>query len=371
MTDGPLFAYRAHCRDGHLNPDPAQALAAEKLQGLHHALKNYRPTAGAAGWRARLGPLRRQRGSAPQGLYIFGRVGRGKSMLMDMFYDSVDMGQKRRVHFHEFMLQVHAALHVIRGNGGKRDPLGVVSADIAARSWLLCFDEFQVENIADAMILGRLFRGLFDAGVVVVATSNTAPADLYKGKLQRDRFLPFIDLIRDKLDVIELDGAVDYRRESLRGMPLYHVPLGPEAGAALAEAFRQLTAAAPASPYKLTVQGRTVDVPLCARGVARFSFSDLCERPLGTADYLAIARRFHTVVLGTIPLLPREKGNEAMRLLTLIDVLYEHNVNLVCSAAVAPDEIYPEGDGADAFQRAVSRLLEMQGDEYIALPHLS
>jgi cell division protein ZapE len=370
MTDGPLFAYRAHCRAGRLKSDPVQALAAEKLQSLYRAVGDYRPSSGPAGWRERLGLARRQRAAAPQGLYLFGPVGRGKSMLMDMFYDSVPVAAKRRVHFHEFMIEIHASLHEIRRRGGVEDPLGIVAGDIAARSWLLCFDEFQVENIADAMILGRLFQGLFKAGAVVVATSNTAPADLYKGKLQYDRFVPFIDLLRARLDVLELAGAVDYRRESLRAMQLYHTPLDSEAEAALDSAFTRLTAGAPADSEALLVQGRTLDVPTTASGVARFSFADLCEQPLGAADYLAIAKRFHTIILSGIPQLPPARRNESKRFLTLIDALYEHKVNLVCSAAVAADEIYPEGDGAAAFERAVSRLLEMQTDAYIGLGHL-
>ncbi len=270
MTDGPLFAYRAQCRAGSLTSDPMQALAAEKLQSLHRAVRDYRPASGTAGWRERLGLTLRQREKAPQGLYLFGPVGRGKSMLMDMFFDHVPVAEKRRVHFHAFMIEIHAALHEIRRRGAARDPLGIVSADIAARTWLLCFDEFQVENIADAMILGRLFQGLFDAGVVVVATSNTRPADLYKDRLQRDRLVPFIDLLCDKLDVLELAGALDYRRESLRAMRLYHTPLDGDAEAALDGAFTRLTAAAPAAPERLAVQGRALEVPLTASGVARF-----------------------------------------------------------------------------------------------------
>lgn len=371
MTDGPIYAYRALCRAEHLRHDDAQALAAEKLQSLHHAVRDYRPNNGSGSWRDRLGLTRRPRDPAPQGLYIFGRVGRGKSMLMDIFYDAVDIEHKRRVHFHEFMLDVHRALHEIRKGGGKQDPLGIVAADLAAETWLLCFDEFQVDNIADAMILGRLFKGLFEAGVVVVSTSNTAPTDLYKGMLQRDRFLPFIDLLCDKLDVLELDGALDYRRESLRAMRLYHTPLGPDADAALDHAFEQLTAGAHPMPAEISVQGRAVAVPLAARGVARFSFADLCDNPLGPADFLAIAKKFNTLILSGIPRLEASRRNEAKRFVALMDSLYEHNVNLVCSAEVGPDEIYPQGDGADPFQRAVSRLLEMQGDDYLALPHLS
>lgn len=370
MTDGPLFSYRAQCRAGSLKSDPMQGLVAEKLQSLHLAVRDHRPASGSAGWRERLGLARRQRETAPQGLYLFGPVGRGKSMLMDMFYDSVSVVEKRRVHFYEFMVEIHAALHDIRGHGGARNPLSIVSADIVARTWLLCFDEFQVENIADAMILGRLFQGLFKAGAVVVATSNTRPADLYKDNLQHDRFAPFIDLLCERLDILELAGPVDYRRESLRAMRLYHTPLGRDSEAALDNAFTRLTAGAPAVTERLLVQGRTVEVPLTASGVARFTFANLCEEPLGAADYLAIAKRFHTVILSDIPYLPPTRRNESKRFLILIDALFEHNVNLVCSAAVDADALYPEGDGAAAFQRAVSRLLEMQGDGYIGLGHL-
>ena len=231
MSDGPLPAYRAYCHAGDLSHDPAQALAAEKLQGLYNALRHYRPSDGAEGWLSRLGLVGSDRGETPQGLYLFGPVGRGKSMLMDMFYDGVAGVEKRRVHFHEFMIEVHAALNDIRRNGGEQDPLRIVSADIAAEAWLLCFDEFQVDNIVDAMILGRLFQGLFENGVVVVATSNAAPDALYRNGLQRDRFVPFIELIGQRLDVLELDGAVDYRRDRLTAMRLYHTPLGPDADA--------------------------------------------------------------------------------------------------------------------------------------------
>ncbi|NQU69192.1 MAG: cell division protein ZapE, partial [Rhodospirillales bacterium] len=215
------------------------------------------------------------------------------------------------------------------------------------------------------------FQGLFDAGIVVVATSNTAPTDLYKGKLQRDRFLPFIDLLAEKLDVLELDGEFDYRRESLRAMRLYHTPISPESDSALDYAFEQLTAGAHAMEDEISVQGRKVTVPVSARGVARFTFEELCNRPLAAADYLAIAKKFNTLILSGIPYLDPSRRNEAQRFTLLMDSLYEHNVNLVCSANVAPDEIFPDGDGSAPFQRAVSRLLEMQGDEYLALPHIS
>lgn len=379
-ADSPVAALRERRKKGALKSDPAQDLAAEKLQLLHQALKNYVPLGhqGAlAGWKARLGLARRQE-DPPQGLYIFGAVGRGKSMLMDLFFDSapVPAEHKRRVHFHAFMIEVHQRLHAWRQRtkGAESDPIPKLAEEIAAETWLLCFDEFQVSNIADAAILGRLFAALFDDGVVVVATSNRAPDDLYLGGLQRELFLPFIALMKEKLDIIELDGGVDYRLLRLRGRPVYHQPLTSEAEAALDEAFATLTENGedhPAEPCTLTVQGRKLQVPLAAKGVARFTFSELCARPLGAADYLALATHFHTLIISGIPKLGRDRHNEAVRFMTLIDELYEHKVNLICSAAVPPTELYTEGDFSFEFQRTVSRLLEMQSDDYLTAPHLT
>jgi cell division protein ZapE len=371
VTAGPLALYRARRRAGQLAADPAQELAAEKLQSLHHALAHYRPTSGPAGWRERLG-LARRRDEAPQGLYIFGGVGRGKSMLMDLFYASAPIEKKRRVHFHEFMLEVHDRLHRQRQDRAlDGDPLAPLAADIAAESWLLCFDEFHVSNIADAMLLGRLFGALLDLGVVVVTTSNTPPDDLYQGGLQRERFLPFIDLLKERLDVLELDGVIDYRRDRIKGMTVYHQPLGASADAALAEAFAQLTDDAAGDATTLAVQGRQLTVPRAAKGVARFGFADLCERALGAADYIAIATHFHTVIIAEIPLMTPEQRNEARRFMTLIDALYEHKTNLICAAAEAPDKLYVRGDGAREFKRTASRLIEMQSLAYLARPHLT
>ncbi len=371
--EGPLAAYRALRREGALHHDAGQELAAEKLQSLHNALRGYRPAGGGGGWKARLG-LARRREEPPQGLYIFGSVGTGKSMLMDIFFDTAPLQKKRRVHFHAFMQEVQDRLHAWRqdpANKGKGDPLPVIAEALAGEAWLLCFDEFHVVNIADAMILGRLFETLFAAGVVVIATSNWPPDRLYEGGLQRERFEPFIDLVRQRLDVLELDSGVDYRLKRLKDITVYHAPLGPRAEAALDKAFAELTEGAEAVPDKVIYKAREIPVPLAARGVARFAFADLCEQPLGPGDYLAIAGLFHTVVLSGVPQLSAEKRNEARRFMTLIDALYEHRVKLVVSAEAPPERLYPSGDGAVEFQRTVSRLQEMRSADYIAKAHMT
>ncbi len=369
---GPLAAYRALQQGGGLRHDAGQLLAAEKLQSLHNALRGYRP-AGGGGWKARLG-LARRREQPPQGLYIFGGVGTGKSMLMDLFFASAPLEKKRRVHFHAFMQEVQDRLHAWRqdsANKGKADPLPVIADALAEETWLLCFDEFHVVNIADAMILGRLFETLFAAGVVVVATSNWPPDRLYEGGLQRERFLPFIDLVKQRLDVLELDSGVDYRLKRLMDITAYHAPLGPRAEAALDKAFAELTEGAGATPDRVYFKGREIAVPLAARGVVRFSFADLCEQPLGPGDYLAIAGLYHTLVLSGVPKLSADRRNEARRFMTLIDALYEHRVKLVVSAAAPPEGLYPSGDGAVEFQRTVSRLQEMRSADYIAKAHMT
>ncbi|MGE5146888.1 MAG: cell division protein ZapE [Candidatus Eiseniibacteriota bacterium] len=374
MNAGPLQTYRALRHTGTLTADPAQELAAEKLQSLANALAGYTPASNGGGWAERFG-LARRRESPPQGLYIAGPVGRGKSMLMDLFFENAPVEKKRRVHFHAFMLEVHDRLHQRRkkrkGAPKSDDMIGPVAAEIAADSWLLCFDEFQVTNIADAMILGRLFEALFAAGVVVVATSNTPPDELYKGGLQRELFLPFIALIRDKLDLLLLDGGVDHRRARLKGMTVYHVPPGPAADAALDAAFAELTDGAKGALATLSVQGRTLVVPRAARGVARFDFAALCGAALGAADYLALATHYHTLILAGIPRLPSDRRDEARRFATLIDALYEHRVNLIASAAAAPDALCTEGPIAEEFKRTASRLVEMQAADYIDRPHLT
>lgn len=367
----PIAAYRARLEAGQLKTDPAQAMAAETLELLFQRLTRYRPASGN-GWLSRLGFGARPE-PAPRGLYLFGPVGRGKSMLMDMFYAAATIA-KRRVHFHAFMLDVHDTLHGWRQRKASERPddaIGEVAAKIAKDATLLCFDEFQITNIADAMILGRLLEALFARGVVIVATSNTMPDLLYQGGLQRELFLPTIALIKERMDVLDLGRGQDYRRDRLQGLPLYHVPLGPEATATLDEAFLRLTDGKKGHETTLVAQGRNVVIPREARGVAMMEFDALCRKPLWSADYLAIATHFHTLILDGIPVLRAEERNEARRFITLIDALYEHRAKLICAAAVPPDAIYAGGDHAGEFQRTASRLVEMQSAEYMALPHLT
>ena len=372
LEDGPLPRYRALQRAGTLAHDSAQELAAEKLQSLHKALKNYHPREKASGWRERLGLSRRRDVEAPQGLYIFGPVGRGKSMLMDLFFATAPVDRKRRVHFHAFMIEVQETLHRWRQEkDGPDDVIAALADKIADEAILLCFDEFHVGNIADAMILGRLFEALFDRGVVVVATSNWEPDDLYKDGLQRDRFLPFIALIKERLDVLELDAERDYRLQRIKDMRLYFHPLGDLAARHMKESFARLTGGAEPRPGQLIVQQRRLEVPRQAAGVAWFEFDELCARPLGAADFIAIATHFNTVLIDCVPTLSPDHRDQARRFVTLIDELYEHRVNVVIAAAASPERLYPSGDGSFDFERTVSRLNEMQSVDYLSRPHLT
>jgi cell division protein ZapE len=369
MPEGPLFDYRQRVADGALKPDPAQELLAEKLQSLHRALAGYTPSAGAAGWKERFG-LARRREDAPLGLYIYGGVGGGKSMLMDLFYENVGVAHKRRAHFHEFLQDVHNRFKRFRAEKteDQGDPIPTVADQIASEAWLLCFDELQVANIVDAMILGRLFEALFERGVVMVATSNRPPKDLYKDGLQREKFLPFIALISEKLDILQLASGADYRLQRMRNMRVYCQPAGPEADAALGAYFWELTGGHAPVIEMVEVKGRVLEVPV-AGGVARMDFADLCQKPLGAADYLELAERYHTLILDRIPEMGETEAAAARRFVTLIDALYENKVKLICSADAPPERLYVDGAGAFEFERLVSRLMEMQSVEYLALAH--
>ena len=381
-ADGPLAAYRARLGAGLLGTDPAQALAAERLQALWIRLRGYDPEIKRED-RSLWDRFRRRRTSDdipehyPHGLYLVGDVGRGKSMLMDLFFESAHIPRKRRVHFHQFMQEAHARIHAWRrephrlADPHSDDPIPPLADRIAAEAALLCFDEFQVTDIADAMILGRLFKALFARGVVVVATSNTAPDDLFAGQPGRDAFLPFIALIKQYLDLLVMSGMRDWRRHFVAGTGTWLVPADASADAAMDEAFLRLTAGKPARPERLTVTGRQLTVPLAAAGVARFDFEALCGQPLGAGDYLALATHYQTLLLDAVPSLSPENYDRARRFIVLIDALYDHRVKLVASAEAAPDALFQRGEGARAFERTASRLVEMQSEAYLALPHLT
>ncbi|MFZ2029844.1 MAG: cell division protein ZapE [Vitreimonas sp.] len=352
-----LAAYRARIEAGDLQPDPDQARAAERLDRLAQDLAQWRPDA----W---LG-----KGATPRGLYLYGPVGRGKSMLMDVFFENAPVRKKRRVHFHEFMLARHAFMRRARENGEGHDQLIAQAAkEVSDEARLLCFDELQVTDIADAMILGRLFERLFEEGVVIVATSNRPPDELYKNGINRQLFEPFIALIKSKLDLVQIAGPRDFRLEHLMAAPVYYAPLGPATDEAMNRAWSRLTHGAAPQACTLDVNGRDLKVEREAAGVARFSFEELCARPLGAADYLEIAEYFHTVLLENIPKLTPANREEAARFRTLIDALYEAKVKLVASADAQPADLYPAGDQSFEFERTASRLMEMRSEAYLALP---
>lgn len=360
---------------GELRPDPEQATAAARLDALQQALEAPRPTPGLVG---RL--LGRKPEPAPRGVYMWGSVGRGKSMLMDLFHDNLAIAEKRRAHFHEFMLDVHARLREERKKESG-DPILPVAAAIAADVRVLAFDEMVVNNSADAMIMSRLFTALIERhDVVIVTTSNRAPGELYKNGLNREHFLPFIALIEARLDVLTLNGPTDYRLDRMQGVGTWHTPIGDVATEAVREAFFRLTdyppedsAHVPSAELDVGV-GRTMHVPKSLKGVGVFSFKRLCSEARGASDYLAIARKYHTVIVVAIPLLGAERRNETMRFITLIDALYEHKVKLIATAAAEPAALYDTSGGGDeegrfAFDRTVSRLMEMQSRDYLALGH--
>jgi cell division protein ZapE len=375
MAESVSARYAALAAAGKIERDPAQEVIVTKLAALESRIAEQ----GLARKSSSLGWLfgRRENHQSPlRGLYLFGEVGRGKTMLMDMFFEASVANNKRRVHFHEFMADVHERIHGFRqklkyGEIADDDPVHLAAHSIADETSLLCFDEFHVTDIADAMILGRLFERLFERGIVVVATSNVAPSELYKEGLNRALFLPFIALIEKHMEVVSVRARTDFRLEKLAGVPVWHVPANASADAALDATWQELTAGANGSAVELAVQGRKLLVPHAAMGVARFSFHELCGQPLGATDYLKIAHEFHTLVLDHIPVMDFDRRNEAKRFIILIDTLYDHAIKLVASAEAEPDGLYlaDEGFEAQEFRRTASRLIEMRSQPYLALPH--
>jgi cell division protein ZapE len=371
---GPLPAFRAMVAAGELAPDSSQELVATRLQALWTRLRGYDPPPHPGHGATLFSRLLRRSDPSddrPNGLYIVGEVGRGKSMLMDLFFAAADVHRKQRIHFHRFMQNVHARFHEFkRANPEIDDPIPPLADAIAAGAALLCFDEFQVNDIADAMILGRLFQALFDRGVVVVTTSNIPPDDLFRDRPGRDAFLPFIALIKRRLDVVMMDAGRDFRRQRLHGMRTWLVPADARADHELDVAFAKLTGDAEGKPETLWVMGRKFVVPLAAEGVARCDFDTLCGTALGAGDYLALATRYHTLILDGIPRLSPDNYDKARRFIVLVDTLYDQRVKLLASADAMPDQLYQRGENATMFERTASRLDEMQSQDWLELSHL-
>jgi cell division protein ZapE len=365
--------YQALVSSGAIEADPAQADAVDALAALDERLAEYKPLRKLSLFGRLFGDKNE---APPRGLYIHGEVGRGKTMLMDMFFQYSPVEHKRRAHFHEFMAEVHERIYgyrqnIARGEIADGDVIALTAHAIFEQAWLLCFDEFHVTDIADAMILGRLFSKLFELGTVVVATSNVAPDDLYKGGLNRALFLPFIAQISDHMDVLRLDARTDFRLEKLAGVNMWLVPADQSAAAALDKAWGKMTGNAPCKARVIAIKGRVLHVPCSAHGVARFAFADICEKPLAASDYLRLAHDYHTILIDRIPVMDYGERNAAKRFISLIDTLYDNAVKLMASAAADPVSLYlaTEGNEANEFKRTSSRLIEMSSESYLALPH--
>jgi cell division protein ZapE len=375
MASSVAKRYAAAVAAGRIERDEAQLAIVEKMARLEARIAERRLAhkSSVLGW---LFASRERALAPPKGLYIYGEVGRGKTMLMDFFFESSPVTGKRRAHFHEFMLDVHERIYGIRekmkfGQHAGEDPIKLVAEELAQEAWLLCFDEFHVTDIADAMILGRLFAQLFERGIVLMATANVPPDELYKDGLNRALFLPFIGMLNARTDVVRLCARTDFRLEKLAGQPVWYVPNDTAADALLDDAWRRLTGGNHGAAVELALKGRSVHVPRAFMGVARFCFHDLCEQPLAAADYLRIAREFHTVILDHIPVMNYDNRDAAKRFIILIDTFYDMNVKLIASAAAAPDALYYAEQGFEAreFARTASRLIEMRSQAYLARPH--
>lgn len=374
MAGAVASRYASMVAAGQLDADPAQKAIVTRLDGLAERLEAHRLArkGSALGWlfgkKEPIEPIR--------GLYLWGSVGRGKTMLVDLFHDNLKVQRKRRAHFHAFMADVHQRIHAWRqrakaGAVKGDDPIQPVADALADEAWVLCFDEFSVTDIADAMILGRLFQALFARGVVIVATSNVEPSRLYHNGLNRTLFLPFIGLIEARMQVERLDARTDYRLEKLHGRAVYYTPVTPEVEADIDRLFEELSGGQKVTLRRFDLGGRFLEIARASGGVARASFADLCEKPLGAIDFLTLARNFHTLVLEGVPRLDLSRRNEAKRFITLIDILYEHHVKLIVSAEAEPHELYHAKTGHEIFEfdRTISRLIEMRSESYLALPH--
>ena len=368
FEEGPRAGYESLVSAGTLTWDQGQELAVDKLQKLHGTLADYKAAKPLAGWKSFLPFQPKSPEAYPRGLYIFGSVGRGKSMLMDLFFDGVDVKRKRRIHFHKFMQEAHEAIHNWREknkNDKDSEPIAPTAKLLAEKNALLCFDEFEIRDIADAMIVARLFTAMMELGVVVVATSNRHPNDLYKDGLQRDRFLPFIKLIQNRMEVLHLTDGLDYRLDRLKEMQAYLSPVNSETVILLDNIFSELTDGHPSASESFEFKGRKIFIPQACDGVARFGFDDLCRKPLAAADFLAIAERYRSIIISDVPVFEDDQRDIARRFMVLVDTLYDTKTHVIISASAQPTELYSGYDWRFEFDRTVSRLMEMQSVEYI------